>query len=395
MDKYITSIKDLVIQVMTNGAEIKDKAEKGDAKSCFQIGMTYLLGVGTSIDFKKSSVFLGNQSLSGNSDAHRLLGFIAECEGQYSQAFSYYAKAGKGNGLYVNKVFEERSNFLKFLKEFGLSGIVLNKEITSMLNDCISGGIKSLDAKRKLAYICEDETTCLEVAQSEYDEGNFSSAMDWLLRGKVAQNTPLYINVEKKLSNVRALIKESKHAEVIETEGISLLASTPADNPYDDIKTKSEVASAECINNWHEKTSQIINEEAARIERQKDEEAARNKRQQEEEAARIKRQKDEEAARIKKQQDEEAARIREQQAALLAEQEEKSAQKNKKIRYAIYIIILIIGFIQGFNGGLKDADHPDNPDGVLGGFAAMLSAAVVFICIEWYINRRRNRKKNG
>lgn len=54
MEKYITSIKDLVIQVMTNGAEIKDKAEKGDAKSCFQMGMIHLLGINTPIDFKKS-----------------------------------------------------------------------------------------------------------------------------------------------------------------------------------------------------------------------------------------------------------------------------------------------------------------------------------------------------
>lgn len=359
MEKYITSLKDLVIQVMTNGAEIKDKAEKGDAKSCFQIGMIYLLGVGTSIDFKKSSVFLGNQSLSGNSDAHRLLGFIAECEGQYSQAFSYYAKAGKGNGRYVNKVFEERSNFLKFLKEFGLSGIVLNKEITSMLNDCIAGGIKSLDAKRKLAYICEDETTCLEVAQSEYDEGDFSSAMDWLLRGKVAQNNTLYIDVEKKLSNTRRLLAESKIAEVIEIEGGSLFAANKDEFHYDELKAACEVASSVCINNWYEKIPLIVNEETSRIKKQQEAETARLRKQQEAdaEAARLRKQQEAEAeaARLRKQQEEEkAARLRKQQeeetARLRKQEEERMAMlplRRKKIykRYNIVFSILALPFV--------------------------------------------------
>jgi len=374
MEKYVTNIKDLVIQVLTNGSEIMAKAESGDALSCFQMGMIHLLGIGTPIDFKKAIQYFENQSLADDDDANRMLGFIAECEGRYSQAFNYYSKAGKKNRPYVNKVFEERSIFLEYLKEFGLSGTVLNKEITSVLNECISGG---LDAKSRLAFICEDEATCLEVAQAEYDKGDFSSAMYWLLRGKVAKNNSLFIAVETELSNARKLIKESKLIEVIELEGDSLLAVTTTGTPYDDIKTKCEAASADCIKNWHEKTSQKINEEAALI-----------KKQQDEEVARIRKLKEEEANRLKMEQ---AA----EQTALITKQEEQAAQKKKIIRYIIYAIIMIIGFIQGYNGGLKDAEHPDNPDGVLGGFAAMLSAAVVFICIEWYINRRRNRKKNG
>lgn len=35
MEKYITSIKDLDVQALTNGSEIKAKAESGDALSCF------------------------------------------------------------------------------------------------------------------------------------------------------------------------------------------------------------------------------------------------------------------------------------------------------------------------------------------------------------------------
>ena len=116
MEKYITSIKELVIQAMTNMAEIKSKTENDDALSCFQMGMIHLMGIGTSIDFGKSSTFLGNQSLADNPDANRLLGFIAECEGQFSQAFSYYAKAGKGNRPHVNKVNEERNNLQGYFK---------------------------------------------------------------------------------------------------------------------------------------------------------------------------------------------------------------------------------------------------------------------------------------
>lgn len=39
MEKYVTNIKDLVIQVLTNGSEIKANAENGDALSYFQMGM--------------------------------------------------------------------------------------------------------------------------------------------------------------------------------------------------------------------------------------------------------------------------------------------------------------------------------------------------------------------
>ena len=70
MDNNITTIKDLVILTITNGSEIKAKAESGDAESCFKIGMIHLLGINTPIDFKKASFFLGNQSLANNPDAN-------------------------------------------------------------------------------------------------------------------------------------------------------------------------------------------------------------------------------------------------------------------------------------------------------------------------------------
>ena len=77
MAKNISSVKDLVIQTITNGSEIETKAKNNDAEACFQMGMTYLLGASSSIDFKKATTYFGNQSLANNFDANRLLGFIA------------------------------------------------------------------------------------------------------------------------------------------------------------------------------------------------------------------------------------------------------------------------------------------------------------------------------
>lgn len=90
MDKYITSVKDLVIEALSNFSIIKTSADKGDASSCFKMGMIHMLGIDTAVDFKKAVKYFGNQSLVDNHDANRLLAFIAELEGNFSQAFHYY-----------------------------------------------------------------------------------------------------------------------------------------------------------------------------------------------------------------------------------------------------------------------------------------------------------------
>lgn len=48
MEEYVTNIKDLVVRALTNGSEIKAKAENGDALSCSLMGMIripFMLGV--------------------------------------------------------------------------------------------------------------------------------------------------------------------------------------------------------------------------------------------------------------------------------------------------------------------------------------------------------------
>ena len=39
MNKYVENIEYLVIQTLSNGSEIKTKAESGDVFVCFQMGM--------------------------------------------------------------------------------------------------------------------------------------------------------------------------------------------------------------------------------------------------------------------------------------------------------------------------------------------------------------------
>jgi TPR repeat protein len=215
MEKYVTNIKDLVIQTLTNGAEIKAKAESGDALSCFQMGMIHLLGINTPIDFKKASKYLGNQSLSNDPDANRLLGFIAECEGNYSQAFKNYANAGKANRPYINKVSEERVNLQGLFKKLELPSTVQNKIITNVLNEYIKSGDTKVEASIRIAMICEDEESCLDAAQSLYDAEDYYSAMSWLQKGNIPDSNSLYASVKDKISDSKGTLDLPTTLDVI------------------------------------------------------------------------------------------------------------------------------------------------------------------------------------
>jgi hypothetical protein len=347
MEKYITSIKDLVMQAMTNLAEIKAKAEKGDALSCFQMGMIHLLGINTPIDFKKASKTLSDQSLSDDPDANRLLGFIAECEGNYSLAFKNYAKASGSTGSnakkpYNNKVFSERNNLQAYFKKLELPSTVLNKEITTVINDYIKGGDTIVDASIKLAMICDDEESCLDVAQALFDTGDYYSAMRWLQNGNISDSNSLYISVKKKISDTKNALKLPNILEVVEIEGDSFLANFDTTPSYAGIKYVCDDVAAECKKEWQDTiTSEIAiikkkveSEEAARIKKEKEEAAARLKKQQEEEAARLRKQQEEEAARLRKQQEEE-------QKALI-EKKGKRLIKANKILKKIFIVFSIL-----------------------------------------------------
>ena len=350
MEKSVTSIKELVVQTLTNGSEIKANAVKGDAFSCFQMGMIHLLGINTPIDFKKASMFLSNQSLSDDPNSNRLLGFIAECEGKYSQAFKNYAKAGKSNRPFFNKVFEERTNLQSYFKKLNLPSTVQNKIITNILNEYIKGGDNKVETSIRIAMICEDETSCLDVAQALSDVGDYYSAMRWLQNGNIPESNTLYASVKKKFLDSKDAQNLPYVLDVIEIDGNSFLANNAATPSYAGIKHLCDEKAVACKNEWIDTVSSKI---TAVIQREKDEEAARIKRLKDEEAARIKRLKDEEAARIKKQQDEEAARIKKKQREKTVDIILLAIFVPWNIFCLLFSILVILGAISNGNSVLK------------------------------------------
>ena len=334
MERYVTNIKDLVIQTLTNGTEIKAKAENGDALSCFQMGMIHLLGINTPIDFKKASVFLSNQSLNDAPDANRLLGFIEECEGNYSQAFKYYANASKAKRPFLNKVSKERENLQAYLKKLDLPSTSLNEEITGVLDEIINGGDSALDSKIKLAYICDDETACLEAAQAVYDAGNLFSAVSLLKKGKIDSSNSLFATIKNSYSKLGQSTHLPSSIEVIELKGNSFLTDYDSAPSYAGIMKLCKDVSTTCKKEWMNSASEKTKGIKSKYEK---EETTRIKKLKEEEANRLKKQKADEAARLKKQKAEE-------EKALLEAQKEKAARK-KKIRRIIYSVVFIVYFL--------------------------------------------------
>lgn len=135
MEKYVSSVKDFVLETLSKYSLIKTSADRDDAESCFKMGLIQLLGINTNIDFKKASEYFSNKSLTNNQDANRLLGFIAECEGNISSAFQYYSKTiNSEKDSYFDKVIKGRKILQDDLKKLDLP-IALNKEISAILSD--------------------------------------------------------------------------------------------------------------------------------------------------------------------------------------------------------------------------------------------------------------------
>lgn len=346
MAKNISSIKDLVIQTITNGSEIEASAKNNDAEACFQMGMIYLLGILSPIDFNKAAIYFGNQSLADDSDANRLLGFIAECEGNYSKAFKHFVKAkdttGKSKNIPLyNKVFEERNYLREFFKNLALPNTVLNKDVSDFLNEYVKGGTSRFDASVKIATICNDELSCLEVAQILYDMGDFYAAKRWLQNGNVSNTNDLYVSVEEKIAKTKNGIDLPNIIEVVEIEGLSLIEKSRAELSYTDSKYICDETAKLCIKEWTEQTSSKI----AVLKKEYSEEEETRRRKQKEEETRIKRQKEEE----------EEARVRREQEAILQaqfEKKEKKYNKAKRIINKIYIFWSVLSTLLFLLGSL-------------------------------------------
>lgn len=253
MEKYISSIKDLVIQTITNGSEIKSKANSGDPMGCFQMGMIHLLGINTPVDFKKANQFFSNQSLSDNQNAIRLLGFIAECEGNYSQAFQNYALTEKSEkDSFLDKVIKGRNHIQDYLRKLDLP-VSLNKELSSILNDYSKDKTSKTGASIKVATICNDEQSCLEAAKRLYDVKDFISAIQWLKKGSIGPGNSMYTDISEMLEKSKSDLLSSKVLQVINLKNSSLLSKEDPTPFLTKVKQSCDEESMKCVTEWKEK----------------------------------------------------------------------------------------------------------------------------------------------
>ena len=297
MEKYITTLKELIAQVSRNSYDINERAKKNDPASCFQMGMVYLLGINTAIDFKKARRYFSNQSLVSDSNAHHILGLLSELEGDYSSAFNNYAIAAGGaidgnDYSYIEKVTQGRECLHDLLNKWKLPVRVLNNTTTSVLNDYKKGGKLKEKSSISIAAICRDEPSCINVAKLFYDSKDYSAAMQWLHFGNVTNNNPLYQMTEEKLRESNSSIEFSNVLEVIEIEGYSLLSDIDIFTIFAPARNSLKEISVYCSRLWNKevmlKVEKIKNkwekEEKSKKEREKAEHNALLKQQKAEEA---------------------------------------------------------------------------------------------------------------
>ena len=323
MEKYISSIKDLVIQTITNGSEIKSKANSGDQMGCFQMGMIHLLGINTPMDFKKATHFFSNQSLSDDQDAIRLLGFIAECNGEYSSAFHYYASTESNEkDSYLDKVIKGRNHIQDCLRKLDLP-LTVNKEISSILNDYSKSKTSKTSASIKIAAICEDEQTCLEAAKNLFDSKDYISAIQWLKKGNISADNAMYMAINDMFEKSKTDLLKSKVIQIVELNSNSLLTNENPTPFLNKVKKSCDNASRNCSNEWKDKANSYV-------------------------GAIIKNYKD-----------------KEHQAYLdaVAEEEARKRKRNKTIKYGVIAAVVLFVIILGAIG--SSSDEKDNSDKVV------------------------------
>jgi len=269
MEQYVTNIKDLVFQALTSNSKIQYKANNDDHSGCFQMGMIYLLGINTAIDFKKASQYLGSQALSDNQDANCLLGFIAECEGNFSQAFHYYAKTESGEkDSYLEKVIKGRSHIQDYLKKLDLP-TTLNKEVSSILSDYAKGKASRTGACVKVAAICEDEPSCLEAAKALFEAKDYISAIQWIKKGNVSADNSICVAINERFDKSKKDLLSSKLLQVVDLNSNSLLSKEDPTQFLNNVKKACDEASKKCLKEWRDKSKAYVN---AIIKNKKDQE---------------------------------------------------------------------------------------------------------------------------
>lgn len=250
MGNYVSNIEDLVIYVLKNGDSIFAKAKNGDPKSLFQMGLIHLVGINTSISFKNASLCFGNQALNNDLEAIRLLGFIAECEGNYSLAFQNYAKTINGEDLtYLDKISMGRYELQNYLQYLNLP-LTLNHEITSIFNTYSNDHSSRIGTSIKIAELCNDEMTCMEVAKNLFYANDYISAIQWLKKGNIKADNPLYVKIVKLSEKSKETLMRSKDIQIVDLKNNSLLSLKGKTSFMNVAKKACDAAAATSMNEW-------------------------------------------------------------------------------------------------------------------------------------------------
>ncbi len=336
MDKYITTIKDLVFESLKNDSQIQYLANVGKPEGCFKKGMIYLLGINTSVDFKEATKYFSNPSLADDQYANCLLGFIAECEGQFSSAFHHYANIDNTEKeSYLNKVLKGRNCLQDYLKKLNLP-IRLNEKLSIILSDYSKDNAIKVGACVKIATICNDEQSCLEAAKSLYDAKDYISAVQWLQKGNIGLDNPLYAAIYKSFEKSKEALLHSKDMDVIDLEDGSLLSSDDPTPFLEQVKKKCEEASSKSGIEWKYKSKKQIDT----------------------------------IIRIQKEQEK-----KERLEAKAAEE----ARMRKKKRFIKHSVICVLLFI----AGIALNDEKGFTSHLISGIAFVLSCYFWFYCIRW------------
>ena len=354
MDKYITSLKDLIAETFRNSFKLNESAKKGDSKACFQMGMVYLLGINTAIDFKKAKLQFSSQSLLNDHDAQRMLGFLSELDGDYSAAFMYYANAAGGvvdgsDDSYIENVKQERETLRGWLNKWNFPVRVLNNAITTILEDYAKGGEKKEKACIEIAAICQDAVSCITVARILMGSGDYSDAMQWLQYGAVEKNNPMYQMIQSKIYENSRFINLSNVLEIIEIDGCSLLSNIDIAANFAPARNALNGISVRCSKLWRKEVMPKIE-----IIKRKWEEEEKNRIQKEEED-----------------------RLRALKQAELLELEEKIRKKKRRDKI-INIILSILFLPYVLICVFEDGDF-------LVKFFALMLFALPFLAVRWIV----------
>jgi len=174
--------------------------------------------------------------------------------------------------------------------------IVMNHEISTILDDYCSDNISRLDVSVKVAAICDDTSSYLEVAYYLYQANNLLSAVQWLQKAQVQSNNTIYTTIIGKYKELKDRLLCSKDVTIFEIDNYSLL-NIEDPSPYMSmVKESCDNASKMSFMEWKAEAKSYVNDVQrmeAEAECRRREKAEAERRRMEAEAERRRREKEE------------------------------------------------------------------------------------------------------